>query len=182
MELLREPPSLVLVRGEKSPGERTGHLLHPLSAGIAVPLFALFAFKMTAARLVLDSYGEVFSRPRRHRAAVGCDLDGDGLIDLVLTVAGEPPIILWNRLEPRSWIRLRLEADPERSPPRSPPEGIGARVEVDTVAGRQVRRVVRRARHFSSRDASVHFGLDREELVLSKRGWITLGNGRPMPT
>ncbi|QOV36913.1 Na+/H+ antiporter NhaA [Streptomyces ferrugineus] len=31
-------------KGEKeSPGERTGHLLHPLSAGIAVPLFALFA-------------------------------------------------------------------------------------------------------------------------------------------
>ncbi|WP_200307110.1 Na+/H+ antiporter NhaA [Streptomyces adelaidensis] len=43
-----------------SPGERTGHLLHPLSAGVAVPLFALFAAGVSVSA---DALGEVFTRP-----------------------------------------------------------------------------------------------------------------------
>ena len=43
-----------------SPGERTEHLLRPLSAGVAVPLFALFAAGVTISGAAL---GEVFTRP-----------------------------------------------------------------------------------------------------------------------
>ncbi|MDX3234223.1 Na+/H+ antiporter NhaA [Streptomyces sp. ME03-5709C] len=43
-----------------SPAERTGFVLHPLSAGIAVPLFALFAAGVTVSPGAL---GEVFTRP-----------------------------------------------------------------------------------------------------------------------
>ncbi len=43
-----------------SPAERTSHLLHPVSAGVAVPLFALFAAGVSISGAAL---GEVFTRP-----------------------------------------------------------------------------------------------------------------------
>ncbi|MGW3248426.1 Na+/H+ antiporter NhaA [Streptomyces sp. NPDC001070] len=47
--------------GEKaSPAERTEHLLRPVSAGVAVPLFALFAAGVSISAAAL---GEVFTRP-----------------------------------------------------------------------------------------------------------------------
>ncbi|MGW0844606.1 Na+/H+ antiporter NhaA [Streptomyces sp. NPDC002787] len=50
-------------RGEgedASPGERTEHLLRPVSAGVAVPLFALFAAGVSVST---EAVGEVFTRP-----------------------------------------------------------------------------------------------------------------------
>ena len=43
-----------------SPGERTEHLLRPVSAGVAVPLFALFAAGVSVSA---EAVGEVFTRP-----------------------------------------------------------------------------------------------------------------------
>ncbi|CQR62905.1 Na+/H+ antiporter NhaA [Streptomyces leeuwenhoekii] len=45
---------------DASPGERTEHLLRPVSAGVAVPLFALFAAGVSISAPVL---GQVFTRP-----------------------------------------------------------------------------------------------------------------------
>ncbi|MFJ1730768.1 Na+/H+ antiporter NhaA [Streptomyces sp. NPDC088254] len=45
---------------QESPGARTGHLLHPLSAGICVPLFALFAAGVSISG---DALGKVFTTP-----------------------------------------------------------------------------------------------------------------------
>lgn len=45
---------------QASPGERTGHLLHPLSAGTCVPLFALFAAGVSVSG---DALGKVFTTP-----------------------------------------------------------------------------------------------------------------------
>ncbi|MFE2647620.1 Na+/H+ antiporter NhaA [Streptomyces nigra] len=45
---------------ERSPAERTGHLLHPLSAGLCVPLFALFAAGVSVSG---DALGKVFTTP-----------------------------------------------------------------------------------------------------------------------
>ncbi|MEU2262133.1 Na+/H+ antiporter NhaA [Streptomyces sp. NPDC019645] len=45
---------------DASPAERTSHLLHPFSAGVAVPLFALFAAGVGVSGAAL---GEVFTRP-----------------------------------------------------------------------------------------------------------------------
>ncbi|WP_336319999.1 Na+/H+ antiporter NhaA [Streptomyces lavendofoliae] len=48
-------------RGETaSPAERTSHLLHPVSAGVVVPLFALFAAGVGVSGAAL---GQVFTRP-----------------------------------------------------------------------------------------------------------------------
>ncbi|MGW0565976.1 Na+/H+ antiporter NhaA [Streptomyces tauricus] len=48
-------------QGEKtSPAERVGHLLHPLSAGVAVPLFALFAAGIS---ISVSDLGTVFTSP-----------------------------------------------------------------------------------------------------------------------
>ena len=47
-------------REDASPAERAEHLLRPLSAGVAVPLFALFAAGVTVSTQAL---GEVFTRP-----------------------------------------------------------------------------------------------------------------------
>ncbi|QYX75910.1 Na+/H+ antiporter NhaA [Streptomyces akebiae] len=45
---------------DASPGERTEHLLRPVSAGVAVPLFALFAAGVSVST---EALGEVFTRP-----------------------------------------------------------------------------------------------------------------------
>ncbi|WP_436778174.1 Na+/H+ antiporter NhaA [Yinghuangia sp. YIM S09857] len=45
---------------EASPGERTAHLMRPVSAGVAAPLFALFAAGVTLSGSAL---GDVFTRP-----------------------------------------------------------------------------------------------------------------------
>ncbi|MEV1053327.1 Na+/H+ antiporter NhaA [Streptomyces sp. NPDC049887] len=45
---------------DASPAERTSHLLHPVSAGVAVPLFALFAAGVGVSGAALS---EVFTRP-----------------------------------------------------------------------------------------------------------------------
>jgi Na+:H+ antiporter, NhaA family len=45
---------------DASPGERTSHLLHPVSAGVAVPLFALFAAGVSVSAPAL---GGVLTRP-----------------------------------------------------------------------------------------------------------------------
>lgn len=51
-----------------SPAERTGFLLHPLSAGVAVPLFALFAAGVTVSA---DSLARVFTSPEPLGVVVG---------------------------------------------------------------------------------------------------------------
>ncbi|MFJ7075715.1 Na+/H+ antiporter NhaA [Streptomyces sp. NPDC098781] len=55
--------------GEKtSPGERIEHLVRPLSAGLAVPLFALFSAGVTISGGAL---GEVFTRPETLGVVLG---------------------------------------------------------------------------------------------------------------
>ncbi|MEV6393893.1 Na+/H+ antiporter NhaA [Streptomyces sp. NPDC051907] len=55
--------------GEKrSPGERIEHLVRPLSAGLAVPLFALFSAGVTVSG---QSLGDVFSKPETLGVVLG---------------------------------------------------------------------------------------------------------------
>ncbi|MEV1062584.1 Na+/H+ antiporter NhaA [Streptomyces sp. NPDC050263] len=53
---------------EQSPGERVEHLVRPLSAGLAVPLFALFSAGVTISGGTL---GEVFGRPETLGVVLG---------------------------------------------------------------------------------------------------------------
>lgn len=53
---------------ERSPGERVEHLLRPLSAGLAVPLFALFS---TGVSVSGGTLGDVFTRPETLGVVLG---------------------------------------------------------------------------------------------------------------
>lgn len=53
---------------ERSPGEHIEHLVRPLSAGLAVPLFALFS---AGVPLSDESIGQVFSRPETLGVVLG---------------------------------------------------------------------------------------------------------------
>ncbi|MFJ7779284.1 Na+/H+ antiporter NhaA [Streptomyces yangpuensis] len=53
---------------EASPGARVSHLIHPLSAGVAVPLFALFAAGVTVSG---SAIADVFTRPEPLGVVVG---------------------------------------------------------------------------------------------------------------
>ncbi|WP_405956561.1 Na+/H+ antiporter NhaA [Streptomyces phaeochromogenes] len=53
---------------QESPGARTGYLLHPLSAGVCVPLFALFAAGVSISG---DALGQVFTTPEPLGVIVG---------------------------------------------------------------------------------------------------------------
>lgn len=53
---------------QDSPGERTGHLLHPLSAGVCVPLFALFAAGVSVSG---DALSKVFTTPEPLGVVIG---------------------------------------------------------------------------------------------------------------
>ncbi|NEA19052.1 Na+/H+ antiporter NhaA [Streptomyces halstedii] len=57
--------------GALSPGDRTAHLLRPFSAGVAVPLFALFALFAAGTSISLTALGEVFTRPEPLGVVVG---------------------------------------------------------------------------------------------------------------
>lgn len=91
--------------------------------------------------------------PAAHRGAAGADFDGDGLIDVVVTVLGEPAKLFRNASssESRAWVSLRLVGT------ESNRNGIGARIRVD----RQTRWVTSAAGYASSRLAPIHFGLGR---------------------
>jgi Na+:H+ antiporter, NhaA family len=53
---------------ERSPGERVEHLVRPLSAGLAVPLFALFSAGVSVSGSAL---GDVFTRPETLGVVLG---------------------------------------------------------------------------------------------------------------
>ncbi len=53
---------------ERSPGERVEHLVRPLSAGVAVPLFALFSAGVSVSGGVL---GDVFTQPETLGVVLG---------------------------------------------------------------------------------------------------------------
>ena len=53
---------------ERSPGERIEHLVHPLSAGLAVPLFALFSAGVS---LSGGALGDVFGKPETLGVVLG---------------------------------------------------------------------------------------------------------------
>ena len=104
-------------------------------------------------------FGEAFGLEGLHRGLACADLDRDHRIDLIVARLDGPPLVLWNSLELRRWLRLRLVSQPRAGFPRSPPEGIGARVEIEAAGRRQVRWLKRSAGYLSSSEATLHFGL-----------------------
>jgi hypothetical protein len=100
--------------------------------------------------------GEAFGAARAHRGLVAVDLDGDGRLDLVVTVLGDSPEI-WHNTTPSTnhWIGFRLHG---RTGNR---DGLGAQIRV---AG-QTNVQSSSAGYASSTLAPVHFGLGTLEKI-----------------
>ena len=86
-----------------------------------------------------DGSGEVgayFQEPRVGRGLAWADFDNDGRPDLAFSHIGGSIALLHNRTETNNgWLRLELVGDGKKSNRNA----IGARVEIETTAGKQVR-------------------------------------------
>jgi hypothetical protein len=97
-----------------------------------------------------------FATPHAHRGAAVADFDGDGKLDIVVTVLGGRPE-LWRNASPGPdhWLDVRLIGS------RSNRDAIGATVR----AGNQWNQLTSSAGYASSSLAPVHFGLGSQAVV-----------------
>jgi hypothetical protein len=112
-------------------------------------------------RDVTPQAGEAIQRPRAHRGVGFGDLDGDGRVDVVVSVIGEPAEILYNVTTGAGhWLELRLEGT------KSNRDAIGATVKLTGESGHvQYNHVTTTVGYASSSDKRVHFGLGADRTI-----------------
>jgi hypothetical protein len=105
----------------------------------------------------MSAQAGALTRYAQHRGAAFGDFDGDGRIDIAISVLGEPATLLRNATpQAQRWLGVRLEGT------KSNRQGIGARVKLTDSEGReQSMAVVQSAGYASSREAVAHFGLGK---------------------
>jgi len=105
--------------------------------------------------------GAALRRARAHRGCAFGDLDNDGRVDLIVSVIGEPPEVLYN-VTPDSghWIELQLEGV------KSNRDGIGATVKLTGQSGLvQYNHATTAVGYASASDKRVHFGLGPDRIA-----------------
>ena len=103
--------------------------------------------------------GEPFRRPLVGRGSAVADYDNDGDLDIAVSNSGGPLELLRNDGKHGGWVGVVLRGKTSNR------QGIGARVTLETAAGRQVREVKAGGSYLSSSDPRVHFGLGKESSI-----------------
>ena len=99
--------------------------------------------------------GEAMRRPRAHRGSAFGDLDGDGRVDVVVSVIGEPAEVLYNVTAGAGhWLVLRPRGR------KSNHDGLGAALKLTGASGYvQYNHATTAVGYASASDKGVYFGL-----------------------
>jgi hypothetical protein len=97
--------------------------------------------------------GEPFERALVGRGSAIADFDNDGGMDIAVSNSGGPLELLHNEGKRGGWVGFLLRGT------KSNRQGIGARVILETSAGKQIREIRAGDSYLSSSDPRVHFGL-----------------------
>ncbi|MEM9260187.1 MAG: ASPIC/UnbV domain-containing protein, partial [Bacteroidota bacterium] len=100
-------------------------------------------------------------RPSNSNGAVYVDLDKDGDLDLVVNNLNQEAFVYRNNNEDQHYLSVHLEGSGGNT------GGIGARVEISTENGRQIREQFPNRGYLSSVDPVLHFGLGTQTQVQS---------------
>jgi hypothetical protein len=114
---------------------------------------------------ISESVGQEFATPRLHRGVVFADFDRDGRMDVAVTALNEPIELWWNRSPERHWLELQLKGK------RSNRSAIGAQVTCTSASRTQNRCVSNTVGYASSKDVTVHFGLDADRKATVEIRW-----------
>jgi hypothetical protein len=114
---------------------------------------------------VSESIGQEFAAPRLHRGVVFADFDHDGRMDVAVTALNEPLELWWNRSPERHWLQLQLKGK------RSNRSAIGAQVTCKSARRTQTRCLTNSVGYASSKDLTVHFGLDADGKATVEIRW-----------
>ncbi|MBP3960573.1 CRTAC1 family protein [Gemmata sp. G18] len=115
-----------------------------------------------------DRIGAYFREPRVGRGLAWADFDNDGKPDLVFSHVGGPPAVLHNRTETtNNWLGLELVGDGKRSNRNA----IGARIEVRTASGVQVRFVNGGGSYLSASERRQLIGLGGDRVARVTVRW-----------
>src|SRR6266700_7879870 len=96
---------------------------------------------------------EPFRRKLVGRGSAVADYDNDGDLDIAVSNSGGPLELLRNDGKHGGWVGILLRGKTSNR------QGIGARVTLETAAGRQVREVKAGGSYLSSSDPRIHFGI-----------------------